>query len=157
VKVYEAKTLIDSMEARSQTYNELREKLEQLKRKCNDVVNLDDRLKGKGADAIKGFYQAQIDVIEAWLRLVDRNIAFFNGIAGTAEDVDLSGDTVVHVPFLVDELKHHKRSHNRMNFKRFSTGLMTLYLLMSSQRPGLMTISKKQSRAEEAQQKRSIN
>jgi predicted ribonuclease toxin of YeeF-YezG toxin-antitoxin module len=114
VKVYEAKTLIDSMEARSQTYNELREKLEQLKRKCNDVVNLDDRLKGKGADAIKGFYQAQIDVIEAWLRLVDRNIAFFNGIAGTAEDVDLSGDTVVHVPFLEDELTHHTRSHKEM-------------------------------------------
>lgn len=114
VKVYEAKTLIDSMEARSRQYNELREKLEQLKRTCNDVVNLDDRLKGKGADAIKGFYQAQIDVIEAWLRLIDRNIAFFNGIAGNTEDMDLSGNTIVHVPFLDDELTHHERNNREM-------------------------------------------
>ena len=114
MKVYEAKTLIDSMEARSKQYNELREKLEQLKRTCNDVVNLDDRFKGKGADAIKGFYQAQIDVIEAWLRLIDRNIAFFNGIAGNTEDMDLSGNTIVHVPFLDDELTHHERNNGEM-------------------------------------------
>ncbi|MBO1512691.1 T7SS effector LXG polymorphic toxin [Metabacillus bambusae] len=114
VKVYEAKTLIDSMEARSKSYNDLRGKLEQVKSQFNDIVNLDDQLQGKGADAIKGFYQAQMDVAEAWLRLIDRNIAFFNGITGTAEDKDLSGDTVVHVPFLEDELTHHARSHKEM-------------------------------------------
>ena len=114
VKVYEAKTLIDSMEARSKQYNELREKLEQLKNNCHDVVNLDDQFKGKGADAIKGFYQAQIDVVEAWLRLLDRNRAFFNGVSGSAEDMDLSGDTVVHVPFLEDDLATHLKNHKEM-------------------------------------------
>jgi predicted ribonuclease toxin of YeeF-YezG toxin-antitoxin module len=114
VKVYEAKTLVDSMETRAKSYNELREKLEQLKRKCNDVVNLDVSLRGKGANAIKGFYQAQIDVVEAWLRLIDRNVAFFNGIAGDVEDKDLSRDTVVHVPFLDNELTHHARNHKEM-------------------------------------------
>lgn len=114
MKVLEAKTLIDSMEARSQEYSELREKLEQVKRKCNDIVNLDNQFKGKGADAIKGFYQAQIDVVEAWLRLIDRNRAFFNGISGNAADNDLSGDTVVHVPFLEDELTHHMKNHKEM-------------------------------------------
>ncbi|THF77833.1 ribonuclease YeeF family protein, partial [Metabacillus sediminilitoris] len=114
MKVLEAKTLIDSMESRSQEYSELREKLEQVKRKCNDIVNLDNQFKGKGADAIKGFYQAQIDVVEAWLRLIDRNRAFFNGISGNAADNDLSGDTVVHVPFLEDELTHHMKNHKEM-------------------------------------------
>jgi predicted ribonuclease toxin of YeeF-YezG toxin-antitoxin module len=114
VKVYEAKTLIDSMEARSKEYNELRDKLEQVKRTCHDIVNLDDQLKGKGADAIKSFYQAQVDVVDAWLRLVDRNIAFFNGIAGNAEDVDLSGNTVVHVPLLEDELSTRIKNHKEM-------------------------------------------
>ncbi|WP_338787955.1 ribonuclease YeeF family protein [Metabacillus sp. FJAT-53654] len=114
VKVYEAKSLIDSMEARSKSYNDLRGKLEQVKSQFNDIVNLDDQLQGKGAESIKGFFHAQMDVAEAWLRLIDRNIAFFNGIAGTAEDKNLSGDTVVHVPFLDDELTHHARSHKEM-------------------------------------------
>lgn len=55
MKVFEAKTLIDSMEARSQEYSELRDKLENIKMKCNDIVNLDDQFKGKGDDAIKAF------------------------------------------------------------------------------------------------------
>jgi predicted ribonuclease toxin of YeeF-YezG toxin-antitoxin module len=104
VKVFEAKTLIDSMEARSKQYQELREKLEQLKQICQNVVNLDENLKGKGATAIKGFYQAQIDVLEAWLRLVNKQIAFFDGIEGTTEDRNLDGDTVIHLSFLENEL-----------------------------------------------------
>jgi len=39
-------------------------------------LRLDD-FEGKGAQAIKGFYQGQIDVVEAWQRLIDRQIAFF--------------------------------------------------------------------------------
>ncbi|WP_299091286.1 T7SS effector LXG polymorphic toxin [uncultured Metabacillus sp.] len=114
VKVYEAKSLVDSMEARAKSYTDLREKLEEVKNQFNDIVNLNDQLQGKGADAIKGFYQAQIDVVDAWLRLIDRNIAFFNGIAGTTEDAELSGDTIVHVPFLEYELTHHARTHKEM-------------------------------------------
>lgn len=104
VKVFEAKTLIDSVEARANQYKELQENLEQLKRKCRDIVNLDDNLKGKGAAAIKGFFQAHIDVIDAWLRLIMKRIAFFNGIAGTTEDRNLGGMTVIDIPFLENEL-----------------------------------------------------
>ncbi|KKI89760.1 hypothetical protein WQ54_24775 [Bacillus sp. SA1-12] len=114
VKVYEVKSLVDSMEERAKSYTDLREKLEEIKNQFNDIVNLNDHLQGKGADAIKGFYLAQIDVVDAWLRLIDRNIAFFRGIAGTTEDVELSGDTIVHVPFLEDELTHHARIHKEM-------------------------------------------
>ncbi|MBM7605176.1 hypothetical protein JOC75_003199 [Metabacillus crassostreae] len=114
VKVFEAKTLIESMEDRSQNYDDLREKLQHLKKKFTDIVQLDDALQGKGATAIKGFYQGQIDVVEAWLRLIDRNIAFFNGISGMTEDVDLSGNTTVYLPFLEDELSHHETSYSAM-------------------------------------------
>ncbi len=114
VKVFEAKTLIESMEDRSQNYNDLREKLQHLKKKFTDIVQLDDSLQGKGAAAIKGFYQGQIDVVEAWLRLIDRNIAFFNGISGMTEDVDLSDNTTVYLPFLEDELSHHETSYSAM-------------------------------------------
>ncbi|MBO1511189.1 T7SS effector LXG polymorphic toxin [Metabacillus bambusae] len=60
-------------DVKSQECINLREQLEQVKRKCNDIVTLDDQFQGKGADAIKNFYRAQIDVVEAWLRLIDRH------------------------------------------------------------------------------------
>ncbi|QNF29985.1 ribonuclease YeeF family protein [Metabacillus elymi] len=114
VKVLASKPFIHTMKIRLQEYNHLRQQLEQVKRKCNDIVNLDDQFKGKGADAIKGFYRAQIDVVEAWLRLIDRHIAFLNGIEGSTDEKDLSGNTVVHLPFLEDELAHHIRNHKEM-------------------------------------------
>jgi predicted ribonuclease toxin of YeeF-YezG toxin-antitoxin module len=46
--------------------------------------------------------------------LIDRQIAFLNGISGSAEDKDLSGNTVVHLPFLEDELVHHIRNNKEM-------------------------------------------
>ncbi|MFC0273112.1 ribonuclease YeeF family protein [Metabacillus herbersteinensis] len=103
IKVYEAKTLISATEERAQQFKESREQVLRLKKQFHDVVNMGE-FQGKGATAIKGFYQAQIDVAEAWLRLFDRNIAFFNGISSTTEDMDLAGSTVVEVPFLEEDL-----------------------------------------------------
>ncbi|MBO1511155.1 ribonuclease YeeF family protein [Metabacillus sp. BG109] len=114
MKVLDTKPFIHTMEGRLQEYNYLREQLEQVKRKCNAIVNLDDQFKGKGADAIKSFYQAQIDVVEAWLRLIDRQIAFLNGIQGSTEEKDLSDNTVIHLPLLEDELVHHIRNQKEM-------------------------------------------
>ncbi|WP_046510906.1 T7SS effector LXG polymorphic toxin, partial [Bacillus sp. SA1-12] len=104
MRVFEAKKLIEAMEARAKQYQELRDNLEQVKKQCWNVVNLGEHFKGEGAEAVKGFYQAQIDVIEAWLRLINKRIAFFWGIEGTIEDLDLAGNTVIHVPFLENEL-----------------------------------------------------
>jgi predicted ribonuclease toxin of YeeF-YezG toxin-antitoxin module len=102
------------MEVRLQEYNHIRKQLEQVKRKCNDIVNLDEQFQGKGADAIKGFYRGQIDVVEAWLRLIDRHIAFLNGIQGSTDEKELSGNIVVHLPLLEDELVHHIRNQKEM-------------------------------------------
>ncbi|WKB35445.1 T7SS effector LXG polymorphic toxin [Terrilactibacillus sp. S3-3] len=86
-------------------------------------------LRVKGAQAIKEFYQAQIDVINAWLRLIDRQIAFFNGVPGAIEDKGLSGDkdssgdmdTVVAVPFLEQELANGYRRSKDMVYDQRET------------------------------------
>jgi len=114
LKVFEAKTLIDSMEDRAKVYKDLREKIDTLKKEFTDIVQLDDALQGKGADAIKGFYQGQIDVAEALLRLIDMQIAFLNSVSGAVSDVDLSGDTVVDVNFLESDLFIHASNHIAM-------------------------------------------
>ncbi|MGM0923934.1 MAG: ribonuclease YeeF family protein [Bacillota bacterium] len=110
IKVYEAKTLVSAMEKRAKQYEDLKEQLNQLKKQFLDIVNSGDEFQGKGAEAIKGFYSAQVDVVEAWMRLIDKNIAFFRGIPGSTEDVKLSGDTFVQMSFLEENVP---RAQNR--------------------------------------------
>ncbi|WKB36324.1 T7SS effector LXG polymorphic toxin [Terrilactibacillus sp. S3-3] len=114
--VFEAQTLIAAVKARAKQYEALKDQFQHLKTAFQNITDLDD-FQGKGAQAIKEFYQAQIDVINAWLRLIDRQIAFFNGVPGAIEDKGLSGDkdssgdmdTVVAVPFLEQELANGYR------------------------------------------------
>jgi LXG domain of WXG superfamily len=103
VKVYEASTLFDTMSTRKREYEMLREQLITLQKAFQSIVDLDEALKGKGADAIKGFYQAQLDVLSLWLQLVDRNIAFYSEIPEGAASKNLESETV-ELPFLEDEL-----------------------------------------------------
>ncbi|WP_137790908.1 T7SS effector LXG polymorphic toxin [Bacillus sp. E(2018)] len=103
-KVYEASTLKAATSERAHHYEQLREQFETLKKEFSKIVENHD-FKGHGADAIKGFYQGQMDVIDAWIRLIDTNVGFFKGIPGDTEDVDLSGDTFVQVPFLEDNVE----------------------------------------------------
>ncbi|PMC35754.1 hypothetical protein CJ195_18425 [Bacillus sp. UMB0899] len=114
MKVLETKTLIDSMKDRAKVYTDFRDKIDTLKKEFTDITQLDDALQGKGAEAIKGFYQAQIDVAEALLRLIDMQIAFLNGVSGVIADVDLSGDTVVDVNFLESDLSIHASNNIAM-------------------------------------------
>ncbi|WP_208590070.1 DNA/RNA non-specific endonuclease [Gracilibacillus suaedae] len=99
----ETKSLVETVEARAQEYKGLSEQLETLRTAFQQIVDLND-FTGKSANAIKGFYRAQIDVIEAWLDFIDMQIAFFQGIEGMAEDFELGGKTLVEVPFLEREL-----------------------------------------------------
>ncbi len=114
LKVLETKTLIESMEDRAKVYTDFRDKIDTLKKAFTDITQLDDDLQGKGADSIKGFYQAQIDVADGLLRLVDMQIAFLNGVSGAIADIDLSGDTVVDVNFLETDLSIHASNHIAM-------------------------------------------
>ncbi|MGC4378120.1 T7SS effector LXG polymorphic toxin [Fictibacillus sp. Mic-4] len=111
-KVYEAKTLVAAMEERAKHYKTFQEQLNDLKKAFQAVVDLGDDFKGKGADAIKDFYRAQIDVVDEWIDLTKQQIAFFNGIKASTEDVNLADGTVVHLPFLENELKRAYQTSN---------------------------------------------
>ena len=95
----ETKTLVEAMESRANEYHSLRSQFETLKTAFQDIVNLDD-FKGRTADSVKGFYRAQIDVVDTWLDFIDLQEAFFKGIKGIASDEGLDEGTVVHIPFL---------------------------------------------------------
>ncbi|TYS81668.1 DUF4237 domain-containing protein [Rossellomorea aquimaris] len=101
------------MSSRRHEYETLRDQLLTLKSTFQAIVELDDEFQGKGADAIKGFYGAQIDVVEIWIQLAESNIAFFNGIQGDAEGRNLGGETV-ELPFLEEDLHQSERRSGEM-------------------------------------------
>ncbi|MFE4143894.1 T7SS effector LXG polymorphic toxin [Peribacillus sp. YIM B13472] len=111
--IYESQTLVSAMQTRVGQYKDLKEQLTELKKGFESIVHLDDELQGQGAEAIKGFYKAQIDVVDSWLRLINRHIAFLSGIQGDTIEANLS-ETVVTVPFLEEELENASRNSKEM-------------------------------------------
>src|SRR5690606_4292647 len=109
----ETKTLIEAMESRAKVYRLLRDQFQELKTSFKDIVGLDD-FKGRTADAVKGFYRAQIEVVDAWIDFIDLQEAFFKGIKGMADDEDLGGKTLVHLPFLESDLKNSESRARQM-------------------------------------------
>ncbi|MGG0738459.1 ribonuclease YeeF family protein [Niallia taxi] len=113
MKVLDSASLRDTMKEREQHYKELGTQFSQLKQDFQTIVDLDD-FEGKGAKAIKGFYQGQIEVVEAWQRLIDRQISFFEGVSGKLDDKDLGGDTRVDTAFLEEDLAQKERQADEM-------------------------------------------
>ncbi|MEY8742414.1 ribonuclease YeeF family protein [Bacillales bacterium AN1005] len=113
MKVLDSSSLQDSMEARAKRYKNLREQFNQLKKAFNEIVDFDD-FEGKGAKSIKDFYLGQIEVVEAWQRLIERQIAFFEGVAGKLQDKDLGGNTRVETDFLKYDLAQKERIADEM-------------------------------------------
>lgn len=111
--IYESQTLVSAMQTRVGQYKDLKEQLTELKKGFESIVNLDDELQGQGAEAIKGFYKAQIDVVDSWLRLINRHVAFLSGIQGDTIEANLS-ETVVTIPFLEEELENATRNSKEM-------------------------------------------
>ncbi|WP_161493878.1 T7SS effector LXG polymorphic toxin [Virgibacillus necropolis] len=110
-KTLESNTLINSMENRAKEYESLRVQFTHLQNAVQGIISLDG-FTGKGADAIKAFYQAQNDVIAAWIDLIDVRVAFFTSIMNLTDQLELSGETVVQVPFLEQDLHN---AYNRAN------------------------------------------
>ncbi|RID89381.1 transposase [Peribacillus asahii] len=113
MKIYEADTLVHSVEERAKQYKALKEQFQQLKIEFARIVDNGNFL-GNGAEAIKGFYKAQIDVVDVWIQLINQQVAFFEGVQGMTEDVQLSGDTVVKVPFLEENLSQSNQLAKEM-------------------------------------------
>ncbi|MGN7374412.1 ribonuclease YeeF family protein [Bacillus halotolerans] len=102
-KVFESHSLIDEAKNRKKQYETLEEQLNTLKKAFQEVADLGDNFKGKGADNIKDFFQGQAEIADSWLTLVSAQIAFLNGISGDIKDQELS-DSYVETSFLDHEL-----------------------------------------------------
>ncbi|MGW6663697.1 ribonuclease YeeF family protein [Peribacillus sp. NPDC055009] len=106
MKIYEAETLTAATRSRAKQYEELKKEVTALKKEFQGIVGLDNEFQGAGATAIKSFYEAQIEVADAWMELFTTQISFLEGIPATLEEADLSGNTVVEVPFLDGEVSN---------------------------------------------------
>ncbi|MGV4322617.1 T7SS effector LXG polymorphic toxin [Bacillus mojavensis] len=102
-KVFESHSLIDEAKNRKKQYETLEEQLNTLKKAFQEVAELGDNFKGKGADNIKDFFQGQAEIVDSWLTLVSAQIAFLNGISGDIKDQELN-DSYVETSFLDHEL-----------------------------------------------------
>ncbi|WP_017472969.1 T7SS effector LXG polymorphic toxin [Amphibacillus jilinensis] len=113
MKQLNAERLSDTMEARAKHYKDYRDQFEQLRESFEEIVELDG-FEGRGAEAIKGFYQGQIDVIDAWYRFIDHQIAFFEGVSGTLSDFELGDQTKVDNQFLSEDLAQREVQADEM-------------------------------------------
>ncbi|MGM0889994.1 MAG: T7SS effector LXG polymorphic toxin [Bacillota bacterium] len=104
MKIYEAETLKAATKSRAKQYEDLKKEVAALKKEFQGIVGLDNEFQGAGANAIKSFYEAQIEVADAWMELFTTQISFLEGIPASLEEADLSGNTVVEVPFLDGEV-----------------------------------------------------
>ncbi|MFJ7744773.1 T7SS effector LXG polymorphic toxin [Peribacillus sp. NPDC097295] len=104
--ILEAKPLKSAVKSRAKQYEDLKGQVETLKKEFQGIVDFDEELAGAGATAIKNFYRAQVTVANAWIELFTTQISFLKGIPAILEEADLSGETVVEVPFLEGEVTH---------------------------------------------------
>ncbi|MDF2858731.1 MAG: hypothetical protein K0Q87_4582, partial [Neobacillus sp.] len=103
-KTYDAESLIAAANAQAKHYQTLRDQFGTLRAAFNQIAGLGSDFQGHGADAIKNFYAAQVNVVDAWLRQFDKQIAYYHGVAGSINDKNLGGNTQVQVPFLDEDL-----------------------------------------------------
>ncbi|MCZ0872714.1 T7SS effector LXG polymorphic toxin [Peribacillus sp. AS_2] len=106
MKIYEAETLKAATKSRAKQYEDLKKEVTALKKEFQGIVGLDNEFQGAGATAIKSFYEAQIEVADAWMELFTTQISFLEGIPASLEEADLSGNSVVEVPFLDGEVSN---------------------------------------------------
>lgn len=76
MKIYEAETLTAATKSRAKQYEDLKKEVAALKKEFQGIVGLDHEFQGAGATAIKSFYEAQVEVTDAWMELFTTQISF---------------------------------------------------------------------------------
>jgi len=99
------------MDQRVTQYETFKDHLQVLKDKMLVVVELDDAFEGQGAEAIKGFFSAQCEVVDSWIHFVEIQLAFMQDVGAMGDDRELGGQTHVDLPFLEQDLSN---AHTRM-------------------------------------------
>ncbi len=113
MKILNASSLRDTMDQRAQHYDKLSDQFTALRKAFQEIIDLDD-FEGRGAEAIKSFYKGQIEVIEAWQRLFDRQVVFFESVSSKLNEEDLGGSTRVDTAFLSEDLVQKERQADEM-------------------------------------------
>ncbi|WP_338780310.1 T7SS effector LXG polymorphic toxin [Metabacillus sp. FJAT-52054] len=112
-KIYESDSLATAIEARTKEYRDLEDKLIALEKTFQALVD-NTEFKGKGADNIKSFYQAQIDLVTDWKKFIQAVTDFYSDVPKWAEDYNLAESTKVAVPFLKEGLETGSKNSKTM-------------------------------------------
>ncbi|KZZ84425.1 T7SS effector LXG polymorphic toxin [Bacillus sp. SJS] len=112
-KVYESDSLATAIESRTKQYKDFEDKLIALEKTFQALVD-NTEFKGKGADNIKSFYQAQIDLVTDWKNFIQAVTDFYSDVPKWAEDYNLAESTKVAVPFLKEGLETGSKNSKTM-------------------------------------------
>ncbi|MDY0404689.1 T7SS effector LXG polymorphic toxin [Virgibacillus sp. 179-BFC.A HS] len=102
-QILEPDTLISSLKQRSDNYKQLSTQFSNLKKGFQSIVDLEN-FKGMGANNIKAFYRAQIEVINEWQNFIKMQREFLDDISNIMKDHDLDEETFVQGLFLENDL-----------------------------------------------------
>ncbi|MGZ9793583.1 ADP-ribosyltransferase [Bacillus atrophaeus] len=106
MKILEAHSLLESAETRLKAFENMREEMAALKKQFKGMANLDDAMTGKGANAIKAFYNEQAEGAGLWLDLIDMKIAFFKSVPREIESAKFDDNAYVEESYLDSELNN---------------------------------------------------
>ncbi|WP_262417722.1 T7SS effector LXG polymorphic toxin [Bacillus sp. YC2] len=105
MKLLETSTLIHSADSRLKAYQKTRDEMAALKQQFHGVANM-DAMTGRGADAIRAFYNEQASGAGLWLDLFDMKITFFKSIPREIEQAGFGQNDLLEESFLESELNH---------------------------------------------------
>ncbi|MGE7216474.1 T7SS effector LXG polymorphic toxin [Priestia koreensis] len=112
--IYEASTLSAAAKERVAAYTSLKDQIKRLKTSFQGITSLENDFKGKGANNIKAFYKAHIEIADQWLNLIETHIAFFKTVHTKMAEAHLAGETFVAVPFLEQNLDASTKQAKKM-------------------------------------------
>ncbi|MBS2970799.1 ribonuclease YeeF family protein [Metabacillus sp. KIGAM252] len=111
--VYDSEALLTTMNERAEQYKNLAVQLQSLNEKFTAIIQ-DGEFQGKGAEAIKSFYQEHTVLVGKWVDFISMQLAFIGSIEGKMEDSSLAQKTFIREEFLEGELRNSIEKSRQM-------------------------------------------